>query len=125
MRAIVGAMVIGPTKRRSLPTSPVAPTPISTMEPAIIAPCTCCIRTSHPALLRAAIPQMAIVGARKENVPPWTMGRRLPQVVWSSVVIPLTKNMVAMSQPNSTGSEIPNAGARRRGMASVEPNIVR
>jgi len=123
--AIVGAIVIGPTNRNSRPMIPLAPTEISTKDPAIMAPCTCCIRTSQPALARAAMPQIANVGAKKENVPPWTIGRRFPKAVCKSVVIPLTKNMVAINQPFSTGSIIPNAGANISGIATVEPNMVR
>ena len=125
IRAMVGAMVIGPTKRSSLPMSPVAPMTISQRAPRMIAPWTCCMRTSHPSLARAAMPQMAKVGARKEKVPPCTMGRRLPQVTWSRVVMPLTKNIVAISQPSSTGSVMPRGWLMISGMASVDPNIVR
>ena len=47
------------------------------------------------------------------------------KVVWSKVAMPLTKNMVAMSQPFSTGSSMPSAGASSNGTARVEPNMVR
>ncbi len=51
---------------------------ISITAPTITAPWMCCIFTIQPASLSAAIPQIAMAGARKEKVPPWTMGRRLP-----------------------------------------------
>jgi hypothetical protein len=41
------------------------------------------------------------------------------------VVIPLTKNIVAINHPFSTGSWIPNAGANNKGIATVEPNMVK
>ncbi len=72
------------------------------------------------------MPATAIAGVSSEKVPPCTRGSRLPQVVWSSVVIPLTKNMVPISQATATGSSaIPSGSARISGMATVEPNIVR
>ena len=40
--------------------------------------------------------RMAIVGTRKENVPPWMMGRRHPNVDCSKVMRPDTKRMVEM-----------------------------
>jgi hypothetical protein len=124
--AMVGAMVSGPTKRSSRPTRPLYPTAISKSDPAITAPCTCRILTSQPASASAAIPQIANAGVRKENVPPCTSGSRLPQVVWSSVVIPLTKNIVPISRPTATGSPaMPSGSASSSGMATVEPNIVR
>ena len=61
---------MGPTNRNKRPTKPLAPTIISATEPAIMAPCTCCMRTSQPALAKAAMPQIANVGAKKEKVPP-------------------------------------------------------
>ena len=67
---MVGAIVMGPTYRNSRPTNPLAPTNISTRDPAIIAPWTCCILTSQPALDNDAIPRIANVGAKNENVPP-------------------------------------------------------
>ena len=52
------------------------------------------------------------------------MGKRLPQVVCRSVVMPEMKNMVAMSQPVCSAS-MPKAGANKSGIATVDPNIVR
>ena len=72
------------------------------------------------------MPQIAMAGARNEKVPPWTSGRRLPQVVCRSVVMPLTKNIVPMSQPSSTGLPAsPRGSLRMSGIATVDPNIVR
>ena len=67
-----------------------------------------------------------MVGASSEKVPPWTMGSRLPHVTWMKVVMPETKNIVAMSQPRATGSPLMPRGLDKiSGMATVEPNIVR
>ena len=72
------------------------------------------------------MPQMANVGARNENVPPWTSGRRFPHVVCISVVIPLTKNIVPISHPSSMGlPESPRGSLSMSGMATVEPNMVK
>ena len=92
----------------------------------MIAPCTCCMRTSHPAVLSPAMLQIAIVGASSEKVPPWINGKRLPKVVCSNVVMPETKNIVEINAASATGSEpMPSASFRINGIATVDPNIVR
>jgi hypothetical protein len=68
---------------------------------------------------------MAMVGARNEKVPPWTIGSLLPKVLCNNVVIPDTKNIVAISLALSMGSVIPRGPDRISGMATVEPNMVR
>jgi hypothetical protein len=126
MRAMVGAMVIGPTKRVMRPTRPDQPTAISTTEPKITAPWICAIFTSKPASLTPTMPQIAIAGVKKLKVPPWMIGSRLPHVACSKVAMPDTKNMVPISAPSCTGSSaMPSGPAMMSGIATVEPNIVR
>ena len=73
-----------------------------------------------------AIPQMEKVGARKEKVPPCTMGSLFPTVVCISVVMPLMKNMVPINIPSATGSsDMPRGLERISGIATVDPNMVR
>ena len=53
-------------------------------------------------------------------------GKRLPHVVCRIVVMPLTKNIVLMSQPSSIGlSPSPSGPLKMSGIATVEPNMVR
>ena len=122
---MVGAMVIGPTYFSIFPTRPEYPAMISNTDPRITAPCTCNIRTSQPTFESAAMPQIAIAGVSNEKVPPCTSGSRFPQDVCSSVVIPLTKNIVPIRIPMSLASVMPSASAMISGIATVDPNIVR
>ena len=70
--------------------------------------------------------RMAMVGTRKENVPPWMIGSRQPKVLCNSVTRPETKKMVEMIKPLAGSSSLTQSrGQRMKGMETVEPNIVR
>jgi len=92
----------------------------------MMAPWSSCILISKPWPLRTPAVSTTTAGLRIENVPPCTIGRRLPHVVCSSVVSPLTKNIVAIRVASCPGwSAMPSGPDRISGIATVEPNIVR
>ena len=70
--------------------------------------------------------RMAMVGTRKEKVPPWMMGRRHPRMTWSRVTRPETNRMVEMMYPRAGSSSLmQRSGHRMKGIETVAPNMVR
>ena len=135
-------------------------------EATIIAPWICLILNCHTWVFSSSVivsksvghsfsgkDNMAIVGTRNENVPPWTMGslcelinyvretivcltlvntlsfvnctHLTPNVTCKRVTIPLTKNKVDMIYPLAgSSSEMHKSGVNMNGIDTVEPNIV-
>ena len=86
---------------------------------------TCWIITRYPSPSAATIPTMANMGPKKEKVPPWIIGSRLPiGDCWIRVVMPDTKNMVEMRRASSSWGSF-MAPPTIKGISTVAPNMVR
>lgn len=124
-----GAMVRGETNRSMSVSRPVIAITTCTTPQMMTAPWMVCMvvrnRSSGSSMLcSCALKMTPKVGVRYANEPPWTIGRRSPSVVCTSVLMPEMKKMVLMVCARSFW-EPPIAGTRMMGITTVAPSIVR